>query len=156
MEMKHHDAEEAVQTVLLKLWEKLPNFEYDSNLRFRGWLCMITGNVVKDFYRKDKKATSTNIDISRIKIDEETSEKSNIERIAEEEWQNYITTLALHNIRAKFSPQVIDIFLALHEGNSRTVVAAKFNLPVNTISVYKKRVVTALCKEIRRLENCTG
>ena len=33
MRIPHHDAEEIVQTILLKAWKKLPDFEYD---RARG------------------------------------------------------------------------------------------------------------------------
>ena len=37
MGLNHHDGEEVVQKVLLKLWDKLPEFEYDQGSRFRGW-----------------------------------------------------------------------------------------------------------------------
>ena len=36
MNLNHHDAEEIVQMVLLKVWDKLPEFNYDSEKgRFR-------------------------------------------------------------------------------------------------------------------------
>ena len=38
MDLNHHDSEEVVQLVLIKLWKKLPEMESDFK-RFRAWLC---------------------------------------------------------------------------------------------------------------------
>ena len=51
MNVNHHDSEEIVQKVLLISWNKLPEFEYDKKQNFRGWLCQVTKNCVKDFFR---------------------------------------------------------------------------------------------------------
>ena len=56
MGVNHHDSEELVQKVMMKAWDKLPEFEYDKKKRFRGWLCMVTGNTVKDFFSLIKDA----------------------------------------------------------------------------------------------------
>ena len=150
MNLNHHDSEEVVQQILLKLWQKLPEFEYDKRSRFRGWLCTVTGNGVKDFLRKQQS-------IKR-KHDNSAEQKAlcyttpDIEKIAEQEWQNYISTLALERVKTQYSQKVIDIFLKLNNGCSRDQLAREYDLPPNTISVYKRRVINAMCKEIRLLE----
>lgn len=152
MNLPHHDSEEVVQQVLLKLWEKLPDFKYDNRKRFRGWLCTVTGNTVKDYLRKQKTIRKTHDAAKEEDLPVHGSSGPNIEQIAEEEWKNYISTLALEQVKKNFSKQVFTIFMKLHNGASRMQIAEEYQLPPNTISVYKRRVLSALCSEIRRLE----
>jgi RNA polymerase sigma factor (sigma-70 family) len=45
MHLNHHDAEDVAQSVNLKVWEKLPEFDYDARKgRFRSWLCAVAVN----------------------------------------------------------------------------------------------------------------
>ena len=155
MNLNHHDSEEIVQKVLLVAWKKLPDFEYDEKQNFRGWLCGVTKNCVKDFYRyvdrqnnKIEKAANASVN--------KDDKLPDLERIAEEEWKAYIASMALDNIREKFADNVIEVFIKLSEGSSVSGVAQDLDLPPNTVSVYKKRVTTQLCKEIRRLNYDLG
>ncbi len=152
MNLPHHDSEEVVQQVLVKLWEKLPDFTYDTRKRFRGWLCTVTGNTVKDYLRKQKTIRKTHDAAKEEDLPVHGSSIPDIEQIAEREWKNYISTLALEQVKKNFSSQVFDIFMKLHSGASRMQLAEEYQLPPNTISVYKRRVLSALCSEIRRLE----
>ena len=55
LNMAHHDAEEIVQTVMLKVWDKLKDFQYHpSKGKFRYWLCTIARNAVVDFIRRQQ------------------------------------------------------------------------------------------------------
>ena len=152
MNLPHHDSEEIVQQVLVKLWEKLPEFDLDSRKRFRGWLCTVTGNCVKDYIRKQKSLQKKHEAVTDEKCPLQKASLPDIEAIAEKEWQNYVASLALEKVKKNFSKQVFTIFEELNKGRSRMEVAEEQKLPPNTISVYKKRVVAALCSEIRRLE----
>jgi RNA polymerase sigma factor (sigma-70 family) len=153
MNLNHHDSEEIVQKVLVKVWNTLPGFEYDSRKRFRGWLCQVSGNCVKDFYRHQKRQAQ--------KIEKASQDESynpidkfsvpDIQDIAEKEWETYIATMALNNIRGKFSDKVIEIFLQLSKGKVPKEISDELDIPANTVSVYKKRVTAKLCEEIRRL-----
>ena len=154
MGLKHHDAEEVQQTVLVKVWDNVSKFDYDSNKRFRGWLCTVTGNCVKDFVRKQSskkaKMETSNVEPEVIL---NTADKPEIEKIAEVEWRNYVANLAFNKIKDRFSEKVMSIFGDIQAGGKRTDIANKYNLPVNTISVYKARVISELCKEIRLIED---
>ena len=46
--------EDLVQQVLVKLWDKLPEFSYDSKKRFRSYVATVTRNKVNDFVRSLK------------------------------------------------------------------------------------------------------
>ena len=148
MKVDHHDAEELVQKILLKLWKKLPTIDCSNFKRFRAWLCSVTGNEVKDFFRSDnarsereQKSMSSNFDTPEI------------EKIAEDEWRNYLISLALERTRQSFSTQLMTVFDDLHSGLSREQVAQKHNVTLSNVSIYKHRVTKALCAEIRRLES---
>jgi RNA polymerase sigma factor (sigma-70 family) len=119
MSLNHHDSEEIVQKVLVKVWNTLPSFEYDKRKRFRGWLCQVSGNCVKDFYRHLKRQNNK---IEQAALDEgynpmEKFSVPDIEELAEKEWETYIANMALNNIRDKFSDKVIEIFLKLSDGS---------------------------------------
>lgn len=155
MQISHHDAEELTQDILLRLWDKLPEFRYSPEKgRFRGWLCLITGNLVKDFIRRRKLyaekldsigATEQLNYLSRINIPE-------IDRIAKKEWENYITVIAWKTVQQHFSETVCQAFLMLRQGMSRKEVAEKLDLAETTISTYKARIVDRIQKEVKRLD----
>lgn len=155
MNLSHHDAEEVVQKVLMTAWKKLPDFKYNKKQRFRGWLCKVTKDSVNEFFRSAKRQ-STKVDrVSEYSVNDKFSDPD-IEKIAEEEWKAYIAGMALDNIKDNFSEQAINVFTKLSEGKSRSIVAEELGLPVNTVSVYKKRVTVKLRSEIRRLYHDLG
>jgi RNA polymerase sigma factor (sigma-70 family) len=152
MGVNHHDSEELVQKVMMKAWDKLPEFKYDKKKRFRGWLCMVTGNTVKDFFRsykrrQDRKEKAADFDVWN---PDRTSEPE-IEKYAEKEWENYISNLALKNIKDKFSDKVMACFMDLNKGRSAKEISEEMEMPLNTVYVYNKRVTKKFHEEIRRL-----
>lgn len=153
MSLNHHDSEEIIQKVLVKLWEKLPDIEIDKVERFRAWLCVVTGNAVKDFLRSRTRKGGEHQSTESIP---EASVQSEIESIADEEWKSYLVALALEVVTPRFSKVVISVFHDLHAGVPRDEVAKKYSIPIGTVSVYKHRVLSALCTEIRKLERNLG
>lgn len=159
MNLSHHDAEEIVQMVLVKVWDKLPEFQYDSEKgRFRGWLCRVTGNIVKNFLRSRKSQ------INRVeKMKQQDEEKylnsvslPEIEKISSREWENYIANMAWNNIEKEFTDNVRECFLLMADDVPVGDIAQKFGISESSVYVYKKRVQDRLFAEINRLENDLG
>ncbi|NER79972.1 MAG: RNA polymerase sigma factor [Leptolyngbya sp. SIO1D8] len=50
----HHDAEEAISLVVLKAWDKLPNYASDI-INLRGWLNRLAHNLCVDVHRRRKR-----------------------------------------------------------------------------------------------------
>lgn len=158
MNLNHHDAEEIVQLVLVKVWDKLPDFQYDSEKgRFRGWLCRVTGNLVKNYLRSRKSQTS------RVEKMKEQSPDyldgiaiPEIEVIADREWENYIANMAWNNIENSFSENVKECFLLMSDGIAVADIAQKMEISESSVYVYKKRVTDRLFVEINRLERDLG
>lgn len=155
MKLSHHDSEEVVQKVLIVIWNKLPEFKYDKNQKFKGWLYRVTRNNVRDFYKKIFRHNAKIDNAAKAFLNEEEN-FSKFDEVAEEEWKSYIASMALDNIRDKYADNVIEVFIRLSEGGTPASVAQEMNLPPNTVSVYKKRVTAQLCREIRRLNHELG
>lgn len=156
MGLNHHDAEEIVQTVMVKLWKTLPAFEYDERKgRFRGWLCTVTGNEVKMLLRgrasKLEKMTPQKQQEVREYLHRVQAEPS--QALAEQEWVRYITTLAWQRIGDEFTEKEKIAFERMSRGDNVADVAQALGLTTSSVYVYKKRVHDRLRAEIVRLNN---
>jgi RNA polymerase sigma factor (sigma-70 family) len=156
MNLNHHDAEEVVQTVILKLWKKIPEFEYDASKgRFRGWLCTVAGNEVKRLLRR------RSAELHRLENRERDLEESylngiqvsELEAAAEKEWIVYIATLAWERVQPHFESHVLAAFERLSKGENAEAVARDLGIAPSSVYVYKKRVGDRLREEIRLLNN---
>jgi len=156
MGLHHHDAEEIVQNVMVQLWKKLPEFEYDARKgRFRGWLCTVTGNDVKMLLRRkthdiERLNDSEKEDLNRYlhKIETDPGEE-----LAEREWVTYVTTLAWSRVQEEFGAKEKSAFELLSKGTGVDEVSKKLGITTSSVYVYKKRVADRLKKEIIRLNN---
>ena len=155
MQLGHDAAEEVVQIVMIQSWKKLPDFQYDpSKGRFRGWLCRVTGNAVKNYYRDNQKRF-VELDPDSTFSDELVT-MPEIQRIAEEEWREYLPKLAWKNIQKHFDDNVKRVFNMLQDGKSIADIATKAGIAESSVYVYRKRIQDRLRAEIIRLEKELG
>ena len=148
MGLNHHEAEDLTQKVMVKLWKKLPEFEYrPGECRFRSWLAIISRSLLRD--HKNLKQNKLN---SKIEYDEvpEVEISAEIDSLALSEWKTFISNLAWERISQRFNQQDLDVFLECSDKDISTV-ATELGLAENTVYVYRKRVETALKKEIYNL-----
>ena len=154
MNMGHHDAEDLVQTIMLKLWNKIPEFEYQPGKgAFRGWLCRITQNETKNYLRKkNKHYDRENEDKNKVMHESEYNVSlPEIEEISKKEWEVYVSNMAWRNIKDEFNLNVQEAFVSLYSSKSSKEVAEELGVEVNTVNVYKKRVKKRMIQEIKRL-----
>lgn len=155
MNLEHHDAEDILQRVLLKLWEKLPEFEYSTKKgTFRSFLCTIIRNMAIDLLKKK----------SRMMNDAQGEDKANlkkyiekvtlpeIEVIADREWKLFLANAAWEKVEKELTSKVKETYLMLLKGKSMDDVASTVGIQKNTVYVYKLRVIEKIQKEIKRLE----
>lgn len=152
--LNHHDAEEVVQNVCLKIWEALPNFEYDPDRgRFRSWLATIISNEVRMLVRK-RKRTLKRLGEHKKKAMAAYLEKCKhdiSDQLAEEEWQRYVMHLAWEVMQKSFGERPLQAFELLSKDMPAAEVAKTLGLSVNSVYVYKKRVQDRLRAEVQRL-----
>jgi RNA polymerase sigma factor (sigma-70 family) len=151
LKVSHHDSEDLLQSILLKLWNKLPEFEYDPGKgQFRYWLGRVTKNdVFKHFDKKKRLLENIPDNESENGL---SSEDPEIHKMIEREWQNYIAERAWENISSNFGSKILDVFHCFADGLKGPEVAEKMGMAENTAYVYKLRVQKALHKEMMRLE----
>lgn len=155
MNLGNDDANEIVQLVLLKSWDKLGDFNYDSEKgRFRGWLCRVTGNEIRNYIRDQKKRFVSieefNTEDGRNTLEQFTQPE--IEKAADDEWEEYVPKLAWKNIRESFEENARRTFELLGEGKTPEEIADKLGISKNTVYTHKKRIKEKLLPEIKRLK----
>jgi len=142
-----HDME---QDILLKLWKKLPNFDYQPNKgRFRTWLYSVIRNHIYDYY-KSKRVRNSNQNTS-IDAIAELSVDSKMQNIMDSEWKAYVSGIAMQRIEKNISAQNIEIFNRLMKGETPTSLANEFGVKPNSISKIKNRIKERLIVEIAEL-----
>jgi RNA polymerase sigma factor (sigma-70 family) len=154
MGLNHHDAEEVVQDVMVKLWKKLPEFQYDSNKgRFRGWLCTVTANNVKLLWQsksqKLDRLTPGEREELTTYLREIQAEPS--DELAEQEWATYVITMAWDRVQREFGKNEKEAFEMLSKGAGVDEVSQKLGIATSSVYVYKKRVTDRLKQEVARL-----
>lgn len=152
MGLNHHDAQEVVQIVSVRLVEKLPEFEYDPNKgRFRGWLCRVAGNEAKKFLNKRKQIAERSAEHSLADVNE--LQPTALEAIAQEEWRLYVAGLAWERIEKEFPATTRRAFELVSKGTDPADVARELGIAKSSVYVYKKRIADRLREEVRRLND---
>ena len=157
--IKQNDRADLVQNVLLALWQRLPDFNYDpEKCKFRTWMKAIIRNCVANYYQKkkrhdnDKTRHEKQMLVDDIKLDIEPD----IERIADEEWKLYISNLAWNKIEAEFKGKVAECFMMFMDGVEVESICQKLDIKKNTAYVFRLRVQKRLRQEILLLEEELG
>ena len=143
--------EDLVQQVLVKLWDKLPEFSYDSKRRFRSYVATITRNKVNDFVRS-LRAEQKRIDKKYSDDSLQVIEVPEVEVIAQQEWELFIANRALQNIRESFSGNAIEVFERMLNGEDPEEIAATLEIKKNSVHQLNKRVKEKMIEEIKRLK----
>lgn len=154
MGLSHHDAEEVMQNVMVQLWKKLPEFEYDATKgRFRGWLCAVTANKVKLLLRRKSR------DLDRLTPGQKEElagylheiQTSPSQEMADEEWAAYIIAMAWSKVQGEFGEKEKKAFEMVSKGASVDEVSKTLGITTSSVYVYKKRVTDRLKLEVTKL-----
>ena len=159
MNMKEADANDILQSVMLKIWNKLPEFDYESRKgKFRNWISIITANTARNYIRSENRLYNCMNGKKSSWLDDYTTSvlPPEIEEISSTEWEKFISTLAWENVSKNLSDNVKETFERLMKGDSTKNIAADVGINENTVIVYKNRVKNKMYMEIVRLQNEIG
>jgi len=150
MNISHSEAEDLVQEVLFKIWNKLPDFNYSPDkAKFRTWLSTVIKNKVLNFLESSK-SHANKISKAAEQPTKNYSEHE-MDSIIQKEWENYITNMAMDRIKKSFPGQAISVFEMTLEGKSIAEIAAALDIKENTVYKSKNRVKAKLMNEIASL-----
>jgi RNA polymerase sigma factor (sigma-70 family) len=155
MNLSQADADDVYQEVFVKIWKNISDFDHGGKRgQLRGWISNITRNTVLNILKKRKRENNKieSANHAQVSIVKSVIDVPEVDKIMEKEWEDYISTLAWEKIEPELTDQLKTIFLLSLEGVSRQEIAQKLDLPPNTVSVYKKRVVERLQKKCKQLD----
>jgi RNA polymerase sigma-70 factor (ECF subfamily) len=142
--LSEHDAADLVQDVMLVLIRKLPEFEYQSDRTFRGWMRTVLINKWRD---RSHRSAPDQLD-SAVKL----AVPPDLDTIEDREYNLYIMGRALRLMEADFEPAT---WKACWEtvvcGRSGAEVAAELGISVNAVYLAKKRVLSRLRHDLAGL-----
>ncbi|MDD7984898.1 RNA polymerase sigma factor [Lentisphaera marina] len=150
MNVSHSETEDLVQEILFKVWNKLPEFNYNPDkARFRTWLSTVIKNRVVTYIRSAQ-SHANKIDKASMEPVQAYSEHD-MDEIMQKEWESYITNMAMNRIKQNFPGQAIEVFEMTLEGKSVSDIAQELGLKENSVYKSKNRVKARLIEEVKVL-----
>ena len=135
------------QEILLKLWKNLKSFEVDTErARFRTWLSTLIRNRTLDYFRKSKKQPKMD---SLEKV--EVFSDSELDKVIKKEWERYLTSRAMENVKKLFSGAAIRAFELTLLGKEADEISEELEIGKESVKTLKNRVKVRLIKEIELL-----
>lgn len=151
MEIDAGTSEDLTQSILIKLWKKLPELDFNPEIaRFRTWLSRVIYNAVVDHVRSVKRSPG------QVELDENHGIGPQINQMMDEEWENYIANLALQRIQASFKGHALEVFEMIISGIGPAKIAAKLGIQQASVRKLKNRVKARLKNEIAILRQDLG
>src|SRR5205085_6200505 len=152
-DLQEADAQDVTQNVLLKLAEKLRDFEYDASRSFRAWLKTLTHHAWSDYQEARRRPGQGSGDSQvGLLLDSVVAREDLLQRL-EEEFDRELLDEAMARVRLRVAPQTWEAFrLTAVEGLAGAEAAAAIPMQVAQVFVAKRRVQTMLQEEVARLE----
>lgn len=142
------DASDLVQEVMAILVKTLPDFEYDPNKRFRGWLRAVTVNKACDLHRRQAVRPSTGAEetIAAVTV------ANGVDVFEESEYRSFLVGRALTTMKTEFPEHTWQACWKLVvDGRSAAEVAQQLGITQNAAYVAKSRVLRRLREELAGL-----
>jgi RNA polymerase sigma-70 factor (ECF subfamily) len=139
------DAADLVQDVFLSLVRKLPEFQYDRDKSFRGWLWTILLNKWRE---KQRRACLPAVERGPEFL-AGLADPNSTGPISEAEYRQYVVKRALELMQADFQPATWQAFWACAiDDRPAAEVAAELGLSLDAVYAAKSRVLRRLRREL--------
>ena len=143
-----HHAEDFLQELFLKVFQRLPTFEYDRNRRFRGWLFTIAKNLAIETKEKVRRQATDGLQSS------DAVQPECVPDFIESEFRACVGQRARDVIRRDFEPSTWQAFERIVlEGQSAREVAEALGMTVAAVYMAKSRVLNRLRAELQDMTN---
>jgi RNA polymerase sigma-70 factor (ECF subfamily) len=153
MNISLNDFDDLVQVVLLRLWESLKNYE-KMDCKFRSWLSQVTRNTVLNYLDKQQRQVKRQSQMGEyqdMQLKLNSYGDGELERLIENEWRAYVSTMALENIRKLFSGVAVEAFLLSQKEVSGDDIARELGIKKDSAYVLISRVKSKFIAEMKRL-----
>lgn len=142
--IRHEDAADLVQDVFVTLVQKLPQFTYDRQRTFGGWLLKIRRNKWCDRLRRRGVPVDVEQDVRAVVAEPEPA--------WEAEYRQHLVRRALELMQREFEVSTWRAcWEVVVEGRKPSDVAAELGISVNAVYVARWRVLARLRRELAGL-----
>jgi len=148
--VKHNDAEDLCQQILLTLTRDLPGYDR-SRGKFRSWLGSVIRHAAQAHLRKQRRRSQYLTDYEQEALHEHRQSEPELEALIEQEWVTYIATLALERVRGVFHGKAVEAFELGLQGLAAAEISERTGLTVSSVYTLRKRVKKRLYLEVRAL-----
>lgn len=140
------ESADLVQEVFTLLLRKLPEFSYDQQRSFRGWLRTVLLNKWRETQRRKRFQTvPAGLDLPDVAGPDEAA------LFDEAEYRQHLVHRALQLMQAEFQPVTWKACQSLIAGKTAPQVAAELGLTINGVYLAKSRVLHRLRQELAGL-----
>lgn len=146
-----NDAADLAQDVLTLVFQKLPNFDYDANMSFRGWLRTVTLNRYRESLRKRTLGAKTGTDSLLGKI-ASVSTPSAAQSTWDLSYQQSLVARSMELLQNEFQPKTWSALRRyVLDGVPATEAAQEHGLSVSTVYAAKSRLMSRLREKLEGL-----
>ena len=149
------DSEDIAQEVLIRINQKIPEFEHDGRPGvFRGWMHRITINVMRNFRRARATRTARDQDSFDRVLSQLQDPRSDLSREFHRQHNLYLLKRLLDDLKQSFSEQNLEMFYryGVDEEDVESI-AEEFGVAKNAVYVAKFRILRALKSRVGDVED---
>jgi RNA polymerase sigma-70 factor (ECF subfamily) len=144
LDVTEDDAADLVQDLFMTLVQRLPDFRYEADKSFRGWLRTLLMNKWRDNLRRRAPVAA--------RLVSDCVPAPEVESLAEAEYREHLVSRALQLMQIEFAPRT---WQACWEhvvvGRPAAEVAAELGITAGSVYVAKARVMQRLRQELEGL-----
>jgi RNA polymerase sigma-70 factor (ECF subfamily) len=141
------DEPDLVQDIFAILVRKLPEFRYDPQKRFRGWLWTVAANKA----RERRRQAALPVQASEDSLNDLPA-RDDTEAVSEAEYREYLVRRALELMQAEFEPTTWKAFWECVTAERPAAdVAAELSISIDSVYAAKSRVLRRLRRELEGL-----
>ncbi len=144
------DLNDLTQQILIGLTNDLPSYDRERS-SFRTWLGVVIRNAALSHFRRLKCRPVDAHGLWETLPEDGSREPTEIDSWIEKEWETYIASKAMEQVRQAFTGQAIEVFELGLDGHSASRIAEKTGLSVASVYTLRKRVKKRLYLEVRAL-----
>ena len=145
--LRESDAADVVQDILVTLLQRLPGFEYNPGQSFRNWLCTITRNKCREYFRRQQVRQG-----EPLHEQADSRQEDPFATISEGDYRVYVLSRALTLMQQEFQPATWRAcWEHVVQGRPARDVAAELDVSVNSVYLAKSRVLRRLRVELAGL-----
>jgi RNA polymerase sigma factor (sigma-70 family) len=139
--LQEADAQDVTQNVLVKLARTLPQFVYDPNRSFRGWLRTLTQNAWNDFIAEQQRGVRGAADSQVLDMLQTVRARDELVNRLQAAFDQELLEQAMDAVRARVEPNTWEAFrLTAVQGMSAAEAAAKLGMRVGSVYQAKSSV----------------